>query len=86
MIVNFHPIFKRQYKKLRARLQGQFKERLNIFLADPLHSLLHDHPLHGKYEGYRSINVTGDYRAVYKREDTDEILFSAIGTHDQLYR
>ncbi|GAI64559.1 unnamed protein product, partial [marine sediment metagenome] len=35
---------------------------------------------------YRSINITGDWRALYSKPDKDIIIFEALGIHSQLYR
>ncbi|MDP3762889.1 MAG: type II toxin-antitoxin system mRNA interferase toxin, RelE/StbE family [bacterium] len=85
MKARFHHNFRRQYQKLRVGEQKRFKERRNLFLADPYHPLLNNHPLRGKYEGYRSINIGGDLRAIYKRLDQNTVLFAEIGPHHALY-
>jgi len=86
MTVRFHKNFDRQYKKLRSTEQKKLKERISIFLQDEFNPILNNHPLKGKYQGYRSINVKGDLRAVYKLKAKDVALFSAIDTHSNLYR
>ena len=53
-------------------------------MVNPYDSILHNHPLTGGYEGFRSINVTGDYRAIYVM-DGDVAVFIAIGTHSELF-
>lgn len=73
------------YAKQRANVQARFKERKDIFLHDRMHPLLRDHALDGKWIGHRSINVTGDIRAVYRMESSDLCIFVAIGTHPELY-
>jgi len=47
--------------------------------------VLENHPLQGRYEGYRSINITGDLRAVFKQVRPDKYWFTKIGTHSELY-
>lgn len=85
MKVRFHHNFRRQYQKLRGGEKKKFKERRDLFLADPYHPLLNNHPLRGKYEGYRSINIGGDLRAIYKHLGQDTVLFAEIGSHHTLY-
>jgi len=85
MKVRFHDNFRRQYQKLRAGEQRRFKERRDLFMIDPYHPLLNNHPLRGKYEGYRSINIGGDLRAIYKRLNQETVLFVEIGPHHELY-
>ncbi len=58
---------------------------VGLFLKQAFHPLLHTHPLQGKYDGYWSINVGGDLRALYKYETSDSIVFSRIGTHHELF-
>ena len=37
-----------------------------------------------RYAGFRSIDVTEDWRALYRTEQ-ERIIFVEIGTHEQLY-
>ncbi len=85
MIVHLHKNFEKQYKKLKKSEKDKFKERINIFLTDEFNPILNNHPLKGKYQSYRSINVTGDLRAIYKKEENLAI-FVAIDLHSNLYR
>lgn len=80
-----HRNFERSYARQIAEVRDAFRERAKLLLIDPDHPLLAPHPLQGKLKGYWSINVTGDVRAVFKREGYIAI-FVEIGTHDQLYR
>ncbi|OGI71723.1 hypothetical protein A3J61_02585 [Candidatus Nomurabacteria bacterium RIFCSPHIGHO2_02_FULL_38_15] len=65
-------------------MQAQFLERLKVFLINPSTESLHNHKLNGKFKDFKSINITGDYRAVYS-EDQNTISFVFIGTHSQIY-
>ncbi len=85
MKVVFHKNFDKQYSKLRVSEKEQFKERRDIFLKEEHNPILHNHSLKGKYKGYRSINISGDLRAVYKYLKQDTIIFVAIDTHSNLY-
>ena len=82
----FHKNFRKQYQKFHPSEKQRFKERRDIFLNDPFHAVLNNHALLGKYHGYRSINVTGDLRALYKLIGKDLALFVAIDRHSNLYR
>jgi len=43
--------------------------------------------LTGKYKGFRSINITGDWRAVFRELKSGEIVyFDLLGTHSKLYK
>ena len=85
MKVYFSREFIKNLKKAPKRVKIAFKNRLEIFLKDPFDSRLRNHPLKGKLKGYRSINITGDWRALFK-ETEDGVYFTVIGTHSQLYK
>lgn len=84
MIAILHNSFNKDYKKLLSEIKSQFKIRRNIFLEDQFHPLLNNHALQGKYLGCRSINITGNYRAIYYTEG-EAVIFIRIGNHPQLY-
>lgn len=85
MLIRFSKKFAKHYKKASSEVKTSFDKKLNIFLQNPFHPLLNNHTLVGKFVGFRSINITGDWRAIYK--GTDEIIvFTVLGTHSQLYK
>lgn len=87
MRIHYHKNFLSSYRKRISplhKLNKKFKERLEIFLKNPATSLLRDHALVGRKQGYRSFAVTGDIRVVYRRVQ-DSILLYDIGTHNQVY-
>jgi len=77
--------FDKQYAKLKPSVKLRFKARIELFLDNPLNPVLRNHPLAGKYVGYRSINITGDTRALYRQKGDTLIIFAFIGSHSQLY-
>lgn len=77
--------FDKQYAKLNLKIKNQFKNRLGLFTGDPFDARLRNHPLKGRYLGYRSIDVGGDVRALYTVKGETVIIFGFIGTHSQLY-
>jgi len=85
MRIFFHRNFEKQFGKMSPKVRQQFRRRLVLFAENPFHPHLHDHALKGKFDGYRSINVTGDIRAVYKRLLVEDVEFDAIGSHGELY-
>jgi len=82
----FAKSFDKAYARHPQKIKDKFKERKNLFIESPFHPLLENHPLHGKYEGYRSINVTGDYRALFRMIAPDVAYSVYIDTHPKLYR
>ncbi len=85
MKVIFHKNFKKQYKKLRPGEQKNFIERIALFAENHQHSILNNHALRGEYKNYRSVNITGDIRALYELIDEDTALFIIVDTHSNLY-
>ena len=85
MLISYSRTFKKMFRKLSDRIQDQFEERLSLFLDENYHPLLHNHALTGEWQSCRSINITGDIRAVYEVIDRDHIEFIAIGSHSELY-
>ena len=77
--------FVRQYTKLPIKIQKKFKERVAMFKKDPRYPLLRIHSLKGDKEPLVSMNVTGDYRALFVWETEERVLFHQIGTHSELY-
>ena len=81
-----HRTFERQYKKLSRDVQNKVGERLALLIGDERSPLLNNHKLHHPYDGYSSINITGDYRLVYKKLAPDVYFLRAVGTHHQLFK
>jgi len=86
MKIIFHKNFEKKYQNMRANTKKRVKERLGLFLRDEFDPVLNNHPLRGKYQGYRSINTTGDLRAVYGRVSEGRRIFVVLDTHNKLYR
>ena len=85
MKIRFHKNFEKQYRKLKKKEQEKVQQKLELFLENPYRSQLNNHPLKGKYTDYRSINITGDLRAIYKFIGEDECIFVIIDSHSNLY-
>lgn len=84
MRVDYHKQFKKEHKKLQPKIKASFQERLEFFFIDKFHPLLNNHPLGGEFAGCRSIDVTGDYRAIFV-EQGELVKFLRINTHHELY-
>lgn len=85
MTIQYTSKFKKHYKKLPLKIQRQFDSRLTLLLENPNNPQLRMHPLKGTYSGYWSMNITGDFRALYLKKGKKIIIFALIGTHSQLY-
>ncbi len=89
MEIEFSPRFHKHYQKVNVRIRNQTKDRLRIFKKNPEDLQLNNHELKQEWTGYNSIDITSDYRAIYKKvRIDDEIIarFVALGTHEDLYK
>lgn len=85
--VEFSKRFVKSLKKAPRKIQIAFRNRLEIFLVDRFNPVLNNHSLFGKYKGYRSINITGDWRAIFKELGNGRIAyFVVIDRHSNLYK
>ena len=84
MRVIFHKTFLKQYRKFPEKIKIKFDTRLSLLLKDFGHPTLRVHPLRGDKFPLFSMNVTGDYRALFVRKE-DEVRFHEIGKHSELY-
>ncbi len=86
MNVTFHKRFEKMAAKLSLKVKQKMVERVSLFVHAPLDPQLRVHALQTPYKGSFSIDITGDYRAIYQLIDDETALFTHIGTHSQLYR
>ncbi len=84
MKIIFAKSFEKMYKKLPKNIKERFEERLQMFENDVSNPMLNNHKLKGDKIPLLSINITGDFRALYLVED-ECVIFMEIGTHAQLY-
>jgi mRNA-degrading endonuclease YafQ of YafQ-DinJ toxin-antitoxin module len=85
MVIETTKGFDKQHSKLNLKVKVAFKRRVTLFKANPFDLTLRNHALKGKYLGFRSIDVTGDVRALYTTQGDTVIIFGFIGTDSQLY-
>ena len=86
--VKFAKRFRKNYQKSPQKVQKCFDKRLEIFIRGEHSPILNDHSLTGKFMGYKSININGDWRALYSTQIVDNktiVIFEALGPHSQLY-
>ena len=89
MYVTFNRIFQKKIEKAPDKIKTAFKIRLSLFIKEPFNKILENHPLKGEWKDFGSINVTGDWRAVYHwldKEKVEWVEFVEIGTHSELYK
>lgn len=89
MIIKFSKKFDKSYQKLNIKIQDKFNEKLIIFENNKLDVTLNIHSLKWEYLWFSSMNVTWDYRAIYKQYSDwsyEFVEFVNIWTHSQLYK
>lgn len=86
MNVIFHKRFDKMAGKLPSKVKTKMVERITLFSKDPLAYTLRNHALNTPYKGSYSIDITGNYRAVYHLVNDQTAMFTHIGTHSQLYK
>jgi len=79
-----HKVFLKKIEKLPPKIREQFFERVRIFHRDTFDIILQNHSVDRAYPDCRSINVSGDYGAIYYINHNIAI-FIDIGTHSELY-
>jgi addiction module RelE/StbE family toxin len=83
--VDFSPIFNRQVQKAPLHVKLALRSAIATFLENPHDVSLRNHTLGKEHAGKRSIDITDDWRALY-REERERIIFVELGTHAQLYK
>ena len=85
MILTYHRNFKKMFKKHPAWIKDKFEERIKLFRKDMFEPILNNHSLKDEWLGCKSINITGDVRAIFEDLGDYHFEFVAIGTHSELY-
>lgn len=85
MKIDFHRDWESWFKKLRPAQKDLFYQRLELFMQNPHDPSLNNHPLHGVLKDFRTINVGGDLRGLFRRT-AESYIFYRVGTHHQLYQ
>jgi addiction module RelE/StbE family toxin len=82
--IEFSPFFQKLLARAPSNIKQAIQDALDLFEENPNSPALRNHALTGKYQDFRSIDVTEDWRALY-REEPDRFFFSDLGTHEELY-
>ncbi|MEK7610264.1 MAG: type II toxin-antitoxin system YafQ family toxin [Patescibacteria group bacterium] len=86
MKIFFHRNFEKKFKKLNPKIKKAFQLKLKLFSLYPFSPELNNHTLKGRYASYRSINITGDIRAIFIFLSEDVVEFDDIDSHSNLYK
>ncbi len=85
MKIHYSKQFVKVFEKLLPKVKERFYERFDAFVVNKYNPLLDNHSVDKAYPGCRSIDIAGDYRAIFF-EEGEVVTFVAIGTHAQLYK
>jgi addiction module RelE/StbE family toxin len=85
-VVTENKRFTRDIKKLDTYIKTKFFEKFSLFTTGLYDELLNRHKLKGVYRECESINITGDFRLIFKIVPPNEIILIRIGTHSELYK
>jgi len=86
--IEFSPLFDKKLRTLPKDIIIAFKSTLEVLRETPNNSSLRRHFLKEKYAGYQSVDVTEDYRVIFREENRESLViikFHIIGTHEELY-
>ena len=89
MQISYKKSYQKSFAKLDSIIKQKTLEKIELFLQNPHHPLLNTHFLKGKYKDFQSLNITWDYRAIFRevgKERYEFVEFLYIGTHSDLYR
>lgn len=87
MRIDYTKRFLKQFKASPKNIQIAFRNRLALYIKEPNDPILRKHQLKGELIDYLSINITGDWRALYREiSNGSGVVFEMIGTHSQLYK
>lgn len=86
MKIEYSKKFIKDFRNCPEFIKEKFKARLEIFIKDKNNPILNNHELLGVLKWYRSLNITGDWRAIFQDLNSEIAYFIAIGTHSKLYK
>lgn len=89
MKIRYSSTFYHQYKKADVRIRKNTDKLIDLFSKNPNDLQLNNHALKREWKGLRSIDITADWRAIYRQltEGEEHIAyFIALGTHSKLYK
>ncbi len=79
--------FKKNYVKLSERFKQKVDDTLRLFVKNAFDEKLNNHSLKGNLTGFRSIDVTGDLRIIFKETNNYVVVVLVrVGTHSQIYK
>jgi addiction module RelE/StbE family toxin len=85
MQISFSKNFCKDYAKDPREIKKALKIRISLFKENKNERILNNHQLNGDLSSLRSINITGDWRALFA-DDNNVVSFVILDKHSNLYR
>lgn len=85
MRVRTSSLFRRRFKKLSQPIKEKMAKRERIFRENFLDSRLGTHKLHGDKKDEWAWWIDYSYRVTFVFVSSDEVLYTNVGTHDEVY-
>lgn len=88
IFVTYSSSFKRDYKvwiKRNPSKEELLVKVIDLFIIDPFNPALRTHKLKGKLKDCHAFTVEYDLRIIFYFEDSEHVVFIALGTHDEVY-
>lgn len=79
------PRFDRRYKKLPAEIKDRAEEREAVFKLNPFDPMLETHKLHGKQGDEWAYSIDYYHRISFLFLKSGDVLYTDVGTHDEIY-
>ncbi len=77
--------FVKQYKALPILIRKRIQRQEDLFQENPFHPSLHTEKLEPKKDQVWSIRVDRRYRILFQFQDSNTVIFVAVGPHDWIY-
>lgn len=78
-------LFLRRFKKLPREIQHRAVEKEKVFVSNPFDPRLDTHKLHGDRQEEWAYSIDYSYRVAFIFLGERKVLYTDVGTHDQLY-
>ncbi len=85
MEIYYHPLFRRQYRKLAQDLKLMAQEKEAVFRDNPFDPRLDTHKLHGRYSRFWGFSIDNSNRIIFKFAEKGRVEFYQVGNHT-IYR
>lgn len=86
MRIRTSSLFRRRFKKLPKQVKEKAAKQEAVFRLNTFDSRLRTHKLHGAKKDEWAWWIDYSYRVVFIFVSADEVLFTNVGTHDDVYR